>query len=314
MRYVQFSLTLLHPKYLFFWVAIFIWWLLVMVLPYRLQMKMGSCIGLTGLKVGKRRRAIAEQNIDACFAEKSYEDKQALLRESFKSLGKSFFESGIAWFWPAWRLRGMYTISGLEHLKKAQDDKQGVLFLAVHFTPIEICAAFINQHHSIDGFYHPHKNSVYEYVQSRGRTRHNSLSETIPRKNVRAAVRALKKCHVLNYAADQDYGANNSVFIPFFGILAATVTAPSKLVSLTNAKVIPYSTLRREDGSGYSITIYPPMEGFGKGGEVSDAHLINQFVEARVRENHSQYLWVHRRFKSRPEGEKEFYTPSCNKK
>jgi KDO2-lipid IV(A) lauroyltransferase len=304
---IKFTKKLLHIKLWPTWLLMAMWWLLVQLLPYRLQMLLGGWLGLLAIKLGKRRRHIAVTNINVCFPEKTPEQRRIILKESSISLGKGFFESGIAWFWPDWRLRPLYTISGLEHLTAARDSGHGVLFMGIHFTPIEICAAFINLSYSIDGFYQPHKNPVYEYVQSVGRTRHNKKSQIIPRKDVRRIVTALREKRVINYAPDQDYGKRNSVFVPFFGVQTATVTAPAKLIRVGNAKIIPYTTRRLSGDSGYHISICPPLKGYGEGDDMANAETINRFVEARVRENPEQYLWVHRRFKSRPDGETPFY-------
>jgi KDO2-lipid IV(A) lauroyltransferase len=297
----------LHPKFLPTWIGFAFFWLAVQVLPYRVQIRLGAYLGALAIKRAKRRRKIAQQNIAACYPDMPEDERLKLLIASAESFGMSLFESGMAWFWPAWRLKRLSSIEGLEHLEQAKSEDKGVLLLAIHFTPIEICAAFINRSISIDGFYQRHKNPVYEMLQRHGRERHNYESQTIPRTNVRRIVRALRNKRVINYAVDQDYGAKNSVFSPFFGIQTATITAPAKLVKMTKAKAIFYTTQRREDGKGYLIKIYPPLESFGELGEEGDVSLLNEFVEARVRENPAQYLWVHRRFKTRPPGEAPFY-------
>lgn len=270
-------------------------------------MKLGSALGRLAGRLSERRSRITRKNLELCFPDASQEERDRLYSESLEAAGRAFFESGMAWFWPRWRLCKRYRIEGLEHLQHAREAGRGVIFLGIHFTTIEMCAAFMNLSWSIDGFYRPHKNPVYEFVQRYGRERHNSASNTIPRKDVRGIIRALKSGRVINYTTDQDFGAKHSVFVPFFGVPTATVTAPSQLAKLSGALAIPYTTRANADKSGYEIKIFPAIEDFGQGDEVAEATAFNQFIEARVRECPGQYLWSHRRFKTRPDGEKDFY-------
>ncbi len=300
-----------HPKYLPTWFAFALLWLVVQILPYRSLIWLGKSLGRFALRFGKRRQAIAQKNIAACYPDMSEEARREIFIATAESFGASVLESGMAWFWPGWRFNGLCSIEGLEHLEQAKKENKGVLLLAIHFMPIEICAAFINRSTSIDGFYQPHKNPVYEMLQRHGRERHNKDSQTIPRTNVRRIVAALKNKRVINYAVDQDYGSKTKdegrVFAPFFGVPALTTGVPARLVKMTGAKAIFYTTQRLEGGKGYRIKIYPPLESLGELGDEGDARLLNEFVEARVRENPGQYLWFHRRFKTRPPGEAPFY-------
>lgn len=302
-----FNKKLLHPKHLPMWMAIFFWWLLIQLLPYRALMALGSVLGLLSARLAKRRSKIARRNIELCFPEKTPAERERILRESMKSLGMGLFESGMAWFAPRWRLRNLYRIEGLEHLHNAKTQGQGVIFTCFHFTTLEICSAFISSTYFVDGFYRPHKNAVYEYIQQRGRVRHNPFGQTIPRKDVRAIVSSLRKQRAIIYLPDQDYGRNHSVFAPFFGISAATVTAPAKLKRMSNAQIIPFSMRRLDNAKGYVISIFPELQGIDGTDELHDASLMNAFIEARIREIPEQYLWVHRRFKTRPEGEADLY-------
>lgn len=307
MNRAQFNKTLLAPRYWPTWLAIGLWYLVCMAFPLRLQVYLGSVIGRLLCSVGSARVTVAKKNIALCFPEKTEQERQALLVETLESSIVGAFETGIAWFWSDRRFNGHYEVIGREHVQIALDASQGVLFLGVHFTTIEIGASIINLEFPISGFYRPHKNPVYEYIQAVGRTRRNKQSTVIPNGDVRAIVKALKAGKVVNYAPDQDYGAKRSVFVPFFGVNAATVKAPTKLASFGNAEIIPWTTRRNPKTGKYTIEIFPSMtKTLGKS-DVEDAMAINCFVEAQVRKNPSQYLWVHRRFKTRPKGEPSFY-------
>jgi len=306
MSRVAFKKELLMPKYWLSWLAMLFWFLLVQLLPFAIQVYLGNRLGDLLLRMGGSRVRIAKTNINLCFPEYSDEQKHVLLRDTLRATGVGVFESGAAWFWPNWRIKKRFVLDGLEHLQGAFDQGKGVLFMGIHFTPIEIGAACVNTATSIDGFYRPHKNAVYEYVQAVGRIWRNKKSQVIPNEDVRGIVRALRAGRAVNYAPDQDYGQRRSVFVPFFGIQTATVKATTQLLKAGRAEVIPWLTRRLPDNT-FRITIFPPLTNQLNKGEAEDASVINQFVEAQVRENPSQYLWVHRRFKTRPKGEAGFY-------
>lgn len=302
----RFRSALLHPKYWITWLGFLVWYALSW-LPYRVQYQLGRALGWLLYHLAKRRRQIARANLDLCFPSWTEEQREAVTRGVITSIGIAFFETGIAWFWPKWRLQRLYTIEGLEHLDAARDNGTGVILMAFHFTHIDIGAKLLGLRFSIDGTYRPHNNPVYDYIQRTGRERHTMQGQAIPRDDVRAMVKALRNGRAIWYAPDQDYGAKHSIFVPLFGIPAATVTATSQLARLGKAQVIAFTQTRKPDGRGYHLKIYSPLQDFPSGDEVADTVRINQFVEARILEQPEQYLWVHRRFKTRPPGEPDLY-------
>lgn len=302
----HFSRQLLHPRYWVTWVGFGFWWLLAL-LPYRAQMAMGRGLGRLLWRLAKSRRHTALRNLELCFPALSNRNRQALAKATFESTALAFFETGMAWFWPRRRLEKLYTVEGLEHLQQAADEGEGVVLLAMHFTHLDLGAKLLCLSHSIDGLYRPHNNAVYDFIQRRGRERFSG-GMAIAREDMRQMVRRLRQGRVVWYAPDQDYGARRPhVFVPFFGVPTATITATTQLMRMGRARLVPFTHYRREDGSGYDVKVYPPLTSVPTGDEKADAATINAFVEARVRECPEQYMWVHRRFKTRPEGEKSLY-------
>lgn len=301
-----FRIALLAPKYWLSWLGFGVWWLLAQF-PYRLQLRLGRPLGRLMGRVAKRRTAIAQRNIALCFPELSDSEQSTLLRAHLESLGIGVFELGIAWFWPRKRLEKLVTYEGLEHLKSAEAAGQGVLLMGMHFTHLDCGGVFSSLAHSIDGSYRQHANPVYDLVQRSCRERFNAGNVAIERGDVRMIVRRLKQGRPIWYAPDQDYGAKHSIFVPFFGVNAATITATSKIARLGKAKVIPFTCLRKPDG-GYHYAVYPPLESFPSGDDIKDTQVINAFIEKCVKLAPEQYLWVHRRFKTRPEGENDLYS------
>jgi KDO2-lipid IV(A) lauroyltransferase len=253
------------------------------------------------------RRYIARRNLELCFPELSQAQRERLLRENFASNGIAFFEMAMSWWWPQARLQRLARIDGLEHLQQAQAAGQGVILMALHFTTLEIGAALLGQRHTIDGMYREHKNPLFDFVQRRGRERHNRDASAIEREDVRAMLKVLRAGRAIWYAPDQDYGRKQSLFVPLFGVQAATVTATTKFARLGRARVIPFTQERLADGSGYRLVIHPPLQDFPGESEEADCLRINQWIEEAVSAVPEQYLWAHRRFKTRPVGEPSLY-------
>ncbi len=302
----RFRARFLHPRFWLLWLGLGLLWLLVQ-LPYVCLLRLGRGLGALMFHLAGSRRRIARRNLELCFPELSEARREQLLRENFASTGIAFFEMAMSWWWPRQRLARLARIEGLEHLQRAQAEGRGVILMAFHFTTLEIGAALLGQRQTIDGMYREHSNPVFDYVQRRGRERHNADATAIEREDIRAMLRVLRAGRAIWYAPDQDYGRKQSLFAPLFGIPAATVTATTKFARLGKARVVPFSQSRLADGSGYRLVIHPPLEDFPGESEEADCRRINQLVEQAIRQQPEQYLWAHRRFKTRPDGEPSLY-------
>lgn len=306
MKQNAFKRQFLHPRYWLLWFGLGLLWLLVQ-LPYAVLLPLGRGLGWLMYLVAGARRQIAQRNLELCFPQWSVAERQRVLQENFASTGIAFFEMAMSWWWPKKRLAKLVQIEGLEHLQAAQAREQGVILMAIHFTTLEIGAALLGQRHTIDGMYRAHKNPVFDYVQRKGRERHNADAIAIAREDVRGMIRQLRKGRAIWYAPDQDYGAKQSLFVPLFGVSAATVTATSKFAQLGRAVVVPMRQTRLPNGKGYRIQVEPAWEDFPGATEEVDCLRINQWVEEAILQHPEQYLWSHRRFKTRPEGEAKVY-------
>ena len=292
-----------------------LWWLIIQLIPFRWQLKIGDAIGALLYGTNSSRKKIAKVNIDKCFPHLSSSDKDQLLRSNLNSTAKGLFETGAGWFWSNRQIMRKCEVKGLENLKKARSKNGGgVLFLGFHFIPLEIGAAVMGIEDSIDGFYRPNKNELYEKVQRWGRGRRNEESENIPNGSLRGIIKSLKRGRTVFYAPDQDHGLKRSLFAPFFGIETATVKSVASIAEMGNAQIVPWACRRSSEEGRYIIEIYPSIsEQLGKG-NIEDAARVNKFIEERILEYPEQYLWVHRRFKTRPEGEQSFYEPRVRKR
>lgn len=299
-----FRIYFLHPRFWPLWLGMGLLWLVVQ-LPYRWLLVLGRGLGGLMYHLAGSRRRIAARNLELCFPELSVGERQRLLRENFASTGMTFFEMAISWWWPVERLKRLGTVEGLEHLRQAEADGQGVILMALHFTTLEMGGALLCMQQDMYGMYRAHKNPLFDFIQRHGREQR--LLGAIERDDVRGMLKVLRAGGVVWYAPDQDYGAQRSLFVPLFGVQAATVTATSKFARLGRARVVPFTQTRLADGSGYKVTVHPALADFPGESEEADCLRINQWIEQAIRQQPEQYLWAHRRFKTRPAGEPKLY-------
>ena len=230
----RFRTYFLHPRFWPLWLGLGLLWLIVQ-LPFRVLLVVGRLLGAVMYRFATDRKYIAARNLELCFPHLSSVERKRLVKENFASTGIAFFEMAMSWWWSKERLAKLAHIEGLEHLHAAQQQGQGVILMALHFTTLEVGAALLGQRHTIDGMYREHKNPLFDFIQRRGRERHNLDSLAVEREDVRGMLKLLRNGRAIWYAPDQDYGAKQSVFVPLFGIEAATVTATSKFAKLGRA-------------------------------------------------------------------------------
>ena len=277
---------------------------LLILLPLRVQRSLGVALGRLFEIVGARRRRVADINLRLCFPELDQEQRDQLRRAHFANLGIGLFETAQAWWASNRRLRGLATVEGLEHLAQARAGGRGILLLTAHFTGLEIGARFITFHHAFHAMYRPHKNALYQSIMQACREQRSGRSP-IAQNDIRATLRALRAGETVWYAPDHNYG-RQSIFVPFFGVPAYTITATARLAEMGNAVVLPYYSIRQPDGR-YRVIIEPVLENFPSGDVEADTARINRMIENWVRQAPAQYYWVHRRFKKRPPGQAKLY-------
>lgn len=278
---------------------------LIAQLPYRAQLTLGGLLGRILYHASPARRHIAAVNLAVCFPDLSKPARADLLRRHFASLGTSAVETAMSWWTPDERLRRLAHIEGLEHLEQAQKAGKGVILLSGHFTTLEIGAHLLAMQVQFHAMYREHKNPLFDAVMRHARERR--CEHAIPRGDVRALLNSLKMGLPVWYAPDQNYGREHSIFVPFFGIPAATITSTSRLARLSGAPVVPFFQVRLPHGQGYRLTLHPALQNFPSGDITQDTLRINQIIEQQIRHAPEQYLWVHRRFKSRPPGSPGIY-------
>lgn len=278
---------------------------LITRLPYTWQMALGRGLGRLVYRLAKRRRHIAKINIDLCFPEKSDLQRDLLVKQQFESLGMGLIEIALAWWASDAKLAQLGKIEGLHHLEAALQQGHGVILLSAHLNSMELGLRYLTQQQKIHITYRPHEQPLIEHHMQKSRNFH--AEKAIPREGIRDMIRSLKANKPLWFAADQNFGHKGSVFANFFNILAATNTSASRLAKLCHCPVIPFLVQRLPNQQGYQVRLLPPLADFPSGDAVKDATTMNQMIEQAVTQTPEQYLWVHRRFKDRPNGEERFY-------
>ena len=286
------------------WSGIAVLWCLSH-LPYAWQLTIGRRIGIIFHRLARRRRAIAAVNLSLCFPELSASKRERIIAEQFVSMGIGIMEAAMSWWSSGRRIKKLARVDGLQYLQAALDKGKGVILLSAHFTTLEIGGHLLALQSPFHVLYREHKNAAFDLVMKSARMKH--FGKAIPRGDLRSVLRSLQENVPVWYAPDQDYGREQSLFVPFFGIPAASITATSRLARISGAAVVPFFQTRLPDARGYQLTLYPPLENFPGESVAADTRRINKIIEARIREHPGQYLWVHRRFKTRPEGEPGVY-------
>ena len=295
----------LHPRYWPTWFGLGLMRLLSWM-PLPLLALLGHGLGLLLYVLHAKRRHIVQVNLQLCFPDMSPRERGRLARRHFRGFGQAVIDIGIAWWGSAARLKRLVRFRGYEHFKQALRKKRNIILLVPHFLGLEFGGFRLSIDQPMITIFRHLANELLNLAMVRARTRFQMrLVEHI--KPLTALVRQVKTGIPLYYLPDQDAGRRQSVFAPFFGVSAATFFVLPRLAGMTDAVVIPCYTRQRSWGRGYEIVFHPPLRDFPTGDPVADTARMNQEIEKCVMESVEQYFWVHKRFKTRPKGEEDFY-------
>ena len=293
-----------HPRY---WLVWFFYTLTraTSFLSFPAQIYLGRKLGFLLYHLSSKRRRIAEINLKLCFPDSSEEERKTLLKNNFETMGICFFEIGMFMWWPDYKFRSIGQVDGLDNLINALKRGKGVLLLAGHFTTMIIMGRILRLHVNFNATYRKMNNELMDYIVTSKAEFHKL--KLVPHDALRTIIQYLRDNIAMIYVPDQNFGRSKSIFVPFFGIQTATVTATSRLAEINDSPVIPIINLRRPDDSGYQIVIGNELENFPSDDIEQDTIRVNQLLEKQIRKSPDGYLWIHRRFKTRPEGEEPFY-------
>ena len=293
-----------HPRFWPMWINLGIL-RTIALFPYRSQILLGSVFGKIIQILSPKRQRVVDINLLLCFPEKSVVERNKIKNASYQNLGIALLEMSMCWWWSEDRLRSLVEIRGREHIEAVLDSGRGVILLTGHFTSLEIGGRLFTLSMPLQAMYRTQKNRLFDsYLYTR---RKSYLENAISRKNTRQMIRGIKKLIPTWYAPDQNFHNEKNVFVPFMGVQTATISAGSRIAQSSGGAMLPFYPERKKDGSGYIIWIEPPLVDFPSGDDVRDATAINASIEKFVRQNPEQYLWAHKRFKTRPPGEPAIY-------
>ncbi|RRJ85382.1 lysophospholipid acyltransferase family protein [Aestuariirhabdus litorea] len=301
----RFQWRFLLPNYWGVWL-LFTLLFIIGRLPLPALIGLGKLIGRLFYRIGGSRLRITQTNIRLCFPELTAEEQEQLIRKNYEALGFALLEPGLIWWCSLGRLKRISRVSGYEeHIKPLLARGKGVILFGVHMTCIEAIARLAG----VSGvayniLYRVHDNALYEYLT--GVMRRRTLGRFIPRKEVKSMLRFVNQGEIGIILPDQDMGRKRSIWTPFFGIPAATIPVTSDYAQQTGATVAMIQYYRDERGH-YVLDFSPPLDNFPTGNLEADTLRVNGMIEGFIRQHPEQYLWQHRRFKHRPEGEAKLY-------
>ena len=284
------------------YVALGLLWLLHW-LPLPVLRGIGWLLGLLLYVFGRERRLVTQTNLGLCFPELGVDERRRLARRHFVAFARAFLDRTLLWWRARARLERLIRVRGREHL--ASPDGRPTIVLAPHFVGLDAGGTMMTMLTPLVSVYSTQTNPVFNAVLLRGRMRFNAPVLLSRQEGMRKALRAMQEGYPFYYLPDQDFGPRDALFVPFFGVNAATITGVSRLARLTGAHVVPCITRMLSDG--YEVELQPAWKNYPGESIAADTQRMSAFIEAQVRLMPEQYFWLHRRFKTRPPGEESFY-------
>ena len=292
----------IHPKFIPTWILILFMRIGVFI-PFNFQVLIGKTIGKLLYPFMHRLRSIAYSNISHCFPDKKQNQVNLLVKRHFEAIGVSFFETANAYYGSDKKIKKLLTITNENFFQDALKEEGGIILLCSHFMPLMLGSRALLINHTIANIYRPQNNKLFDRIMVKGYKKNGAVM--IKSTDTRSIIKAINNSLPIWYAPDQDLGKNNSVFAPFFGIQTATASATARLAKNNNTRVIPYSFIRTK--KGYTMSFEKPIANYPSNDPIQDATIVNQILEKQIVKSPEQYLWIHRRFKTRPNDEKNFY-------
>ena len=276
-------------------------------LPLSVQAALGRGLGRLLYAFAGTRRRIALRNLELCFSEQTSAQREQLAREHFQWLGRSILERGLLWYASPARLKRLIQVEGDVGL--AERSERPVMWLVPHFMALDVAGVSVLLFQKRKGIsiYQQQSDAVMDAAIRRGRLRLGN-AEIFPRDDsAKALFRAIRRGDAFFNLPDMDFGERDAAFVPFFGVPAATLLAPSRLARALNMVVQPVVAEMLPGGQGYRVRFMPAWDNFPTDDGVADTAAMNCWIESEIRRNPAQYLWVHKRFKTRPAGEVSLY-------
>ena len=296
------KIEFIHPKFYPTWILILLMRIGVFI-PFQFQVILGKTIGRVVYPFMSKLRTTAYTNISNCFPEKKHTQVVLLVKQHFEAIGISLFETANAYYGSDKKIKKLLNISNDHYFLDALKEEGGIIILCSHFMPLMLGSRALLIDNTIANIYRPQNNQLFDKAMVKGYKRNGAVM--IKSTDTRSIIKAINNSLPIWYAPDQDLGINNSVFAPLFGIETATASATARLAKNNNTRVIPYSFIRTK--YGYEMSFEKPLKNYPSNDPVKDATTTNKILEKQIIKAPEQYLWIHRRFKTRPDGKENFY-------
>ncbi len=280
-------------------------------LPLPVLAALAHALGALLYRLAGSRRRVGLRNLELCFPTMPLPERRALLRAHFGWLTQSLLDRAVLWWASPERLRRLIRVEGDIDLAEREMQTTGrpTMWLCPHFVGLDVAGAAILLCQKRPGasIYQTQSNPLMDKLMKRGRLRFGN-AEIFPRSDsVKPLLRAIKDGRGFFNLPDMDFGSRDAAFVPFFGVQAATLMAPSRMARMLGMVVQPVIAEVLPRGQGWRVRFMAPLEGFPTADAVDDTARMNRFIEGEILRQPAQYLWVHKRFKTRPEGEPGLY-------
>ncbi|MFC0136243.1 lipid A biosynthesis acyltransferase [Massilia eurypsychrophila] len=270
-------------------------------LPLPVLGRFGDAVGSLLFMVLRARRHVALTNLRLAMPELSEAARVTLARQHFQAYSRSVWERAILWWAPQARLRRLIKVEPAVPL--ADIEAGPVILLCPHFVCLDVAGVAVMFETNLCSIYVQQKNRTFDEVLRRGRSRFRPVQLFSRQEGIKPILRAMRDRLPYFMLPDMDFGDKDAPFVPFFGVPAATLTAPGRIAAAAGAKVIPVVATFLPGYRGWKVTFYPAWENYPGDDVVAAARRMNEFIEERVREAPAEYFWTHKRYKTRPEGE-----------
>jgi KDO2-lipid IV(A) lauroyltransferase len=278
-------------------------------LPSRAIAAIGSATGALLFWLIPERRAVTRVNLAKCVPALGAAQRDSLARAHLRAISRAFFDHALLWWAPRERIERLVRIEGLEHLRAATGTPGGapVILLVPHFVGLDAGAIRLACEADLTAMYARQKNARFDAFLHQVRNRFGDQRIYSRQDGIRPVLARMREGRPLYYLPDQDYGPRDAIFVPFFGVPAATIPGLSRIARVARARVLPCVTRMLPGGAGYVLRIEAPWDNFPTDDLAADTRRMNAYIEQCIAEMPEQYNWMHRRFKTRPAGEAGFY-------
>ena len=274
-------------------------------LPLPVLGRFGVLVGNICYLVMPGRRQITLTNLRLCFPEWNEDRRRAVAREHFQAYARSVLERSILWWSSEQRIRRLIKVEPGAPLDLIAAGP--VILLCPHFVSLDVAGIGLVLQTPICSIYSAQKNAVFDQALKNGRKRFGLVRLISRTEGVKPIIRAMREGYGYLMLPDMDFGIKDAEFVPFFGIPAATLTAPARIAAATRAKVVPVIATMLPNYQGWRVTVHPAWENYPGEDVVAATRLMNAFLEEQIRLSPAEYFWSHRRFKTRPSGESDPY-------